>query len=161
VRYTNEAIKAAVELSARYIHDRKLPDKAIDVIDEAGAAQMLLPRTSARRRSASRKSRPRSPPWRASRPRACRRTTEVLKNLERNLKRVVFGQDKAIEALRLRSSWRAPACATGKADRLLPVLRPDRRRQDRSGQAARHRSLGVELIRFDMSEYMERTRCRA
>ena len=52
LKYTTEAIKAAVELSARYIHDRKLPDKAIDVIDESGAAQMLLPRAAARRRSA-------------------------------------------------------------------------------------------------------------
>ena len=76
LKYTNEAIKAAVELSARYINDRKLPDKAIDVIDESGAAQMLLPEAGAARRpSASRRSRRRSPRWRASRRRRCRRTT--------------------------------------------------------------------------------------
>ena len=75
LRYTSEAVKAAVELSARYIHDRKLPDKAIDVIDETGASQMLLPRPSARRPSASRRSRRRSPRWRAFRRSRCRRTT--------------------------------------------------------------------------------------
>ena len=75
LRYTAEAVKAAVELSSRYIHDRKLPDKAIDVIDETGASQMLLPEPSARRRSASRRSRRPSPRWRASRRSRCRRTT--------------------------------------------------------------------------------------
>ena len=75
LRYTNDAIRAAVELSARYIHDRKLPDKAIDVIDETGASQMLPPHTSARGSSASRKSRPLWPPWRAFRRKPCPRTT--------------------------------------------------------------------------------------
>ena len=75
VRYTQEAIKAAVDLSARYIHDRKLPDKAIDVIDEAGAAQMLVPSSRRKRPSARKESRrwwPRSPAFRRSR---CRRAT--------------------------------------------------------------------------------------
>ena len=86
IRYTGEAIKAAVELSARYIHDRKLPDKAIDVIDETGAAQMLLPDPSARRRSASRRSRRPSRRWRASRRRAVSKDdAEVLAHLERDL----------------------------------------------------------------------------
>jgi ATP-dependent Clp protease ATP-binding subunit ClpA len=75
VRYTAEAIKTAVELSARYINDRKLPDKAIDVIDEAGAAQHLVPNPSAARPSAPRRSRPSSPRSPASRPRTSPRTT--------------------------------------------------------------------------------------
>ena len=71
LKYTRGAIKAAVELSAKYIHDRKLPDKAIDVIDETGASQMLLPGRSGAQPSASRRSRKRSPPWRVSRRRPC------------------------------------------------------------------------------------------
>ena len=152
-------IKAAVELSARYINDRKLPDKAIDVIDETGASQMLLPESKRqeddRRRRRSRRP---SPRWRASRRSRCRKDdAEVLQHLERDLKRVVFGQDKAIDALSLgdQAGPRRPARA-GEADRLLPVLRPDRRRQDRGGASSSPTSLGVELLRFDMSEYMER-----
>src|SRR5579863_9389916 len=100
LRYTNDAIKAAVELSARYIHDRKLPDKAIDVIDESGAAQMLLPE-SRRKRTIGLKeiettiaTMARIPPKAVSKDDA-----EVLRHLEETLKRVVYGQDKAIEAL--------------------------------------------------------------
>src|ERR1700692_4441628 len=100
LRYTNEAIKAAVELSARYIHDRKLPDKAIDVIDESGAAQMLLPE-SRRKRTIGLKeiettiaTMARMPPKAVSKDDA-----EVLQHLQATLKRVVYGQDKAIEAL--------------------------------------------------------------
>jgi ATP-dependent Clp protease ATP-binding subunit ClpA len=76
------------------------------------------------------------------------------------MKRLVFGQDRAIDALAssIKLVARRPARAR-EADRLLPVLRPDRRRQDRGRQAAR-RALGVELLRFDMSEYMERTPSR-
>ena len=157
LKYTNEAIKAAVELSARYIHDRKLPDKAIDVIDELGAAQMLLPENRRKKTIGLKEvettiaTMARIPPKTVSKDDA-----EVLAHLEDTLKRIVYGQDKAIEALVGvdQAGARRPARA-GKADRLLSVLRPDRRRQDRSGQAARA-SLGVELIRFDMSEYMER-----
>src|SRR5690606_19741171 len=100
VRYTQDAIRAAVDLSARYIHDRKLPDKAIDVIDEAGAAQHLLPE-SRRRETISRKEgeavvarTARTPPETGREDDA-----EVLKDLDQSLKRVVFGQDRAIEAL--------------------------------------------------------------
>ncbi len=100
LRYTNDAIKAAVELSSRYIHDRKLPDKAIDVIDESGAAQMLLPES--RRKSTigikeietTIATMARIPPKAVSKDDA-----EVLRHLEDTLKRVVYGQDKAIEAL--------------------------------------------------------------
>src|SRR5437588_4620116 len=100
LKYTNEAIKAAVELSARYIHDRKLPDKAIEVIDESGAAQMLLPE-SRRKRTIGLKeiettiaTVARIPPKTVSKDDA-----EVLAHLEDTLKRVVYGQDKAIDAL--------------------------------------------------------------
>ena len=157
VRYTNEAIKAAVELSARYINDRKLPDKAIDVIDESGASQMLLPEGKRKKTigikdiEATVATMARIPPKSVSKDDA-----EVLQHLDLNLKRVVFGQDKAIDALVLGDQARArrPARA-GKADRLLPLLRPDRRRQDRGREAAR-RADGRRLLRFDMSEYMER-----
>src|ERR1700741_3104701 len=100
LKYTSEAIKPAVELSARYIHDRKLPDKAIDVIDESGAAQMLLPE-SRRKRTIGLKeiettiaTMARIPPKSVSKDDA-----EVLAHLEERLNRVVFGQDKASEAL--------------------------------------------------------------
>ncbi len=100
LKYTSDAIKAAVELSARYIHDRKLPDKAIDVIDESGAAQMLLPENRRKRTIGLKEiettiaTMARIPPKAVSKDDA-----EVLKNLQEALKRVVYGQDKAIEAL--------------------------------------------------------------
>ena len=100
VRYTPEAIRAAVELSAKYIHDRKLPDKAIDVIDEVGASRMLLPENK-RRKTVTLKDVEdivakiaRIPPKSVSTD-----DRETLKNLERDLNAMVFGQDKAIEAL--------------------------------------------------------------
>ena len=100
LRYTGEAIKAAVELSARYIHDRKLPDKAIDVIDESGAAQMLLPESRRKKTIGIKEiettiaTMARIPPKTVSKDDA-----EVLQHLEGTLKRVVYGQDKAIDAL--------------------------------------------------------------
>src|SRR6202040_376494 len=100
IRYTADAVKAAVELSARYIHDRKLPDKAIDVIDEVGAAQMLLPESRRRKTITDKEieaviaTMARIPAKSVSRD-----DKEVLLNLERDLKTMVFGQDKAIEAL--------------------------------------------------------------
>ena len=139
VRYTDEAIRAAVELSARYINDRKLPDKAIDVIDEVGAAQMLLPEYKRRKKTIGMRDVEeivakiaRIPPKSV-----CRDDKETLRNLDRDLKTMVFGQDKAIEALvgGDQAGPRRPARA-GEADRQLPVLRPDRRRQDRGGAAA-------------------------
>src|SRR6187397_1259574 len=100
VRYTNDAIKSAVELSARYIHDRKLPDKAIDVIDEVGAMQMLVP-PSRRKKVITTKeieavvaTMARIPPKSVSTD-----DKRVLETLEADLKRVVFGQDMAIEKL--------------------------------------------------------------
>ena len=157
LRYTNEAIKAAVELSARYIHDRKLPDKAIDVIDESGAAQMLLPESRRKRTIGIKEiettiaTMARIPPKAVSKDDA-----EVLRHLEETLKRVVYGQDKAIEALSAsiklaRAGLREPEKPIGCYLFSGPtgVGKTEVARQ----LAA---TLGVEIIRFDMSEYMER-----
>ena len=100
VRYTSDAIRTAVELSAKYINDRKLPDKAIDVIDEVGAAQMLVPPNKRRKTIGVREVEnvvakiARIPPKSVS-----KNDKEALKNLETELKRVVYGQDEAITAL--------------------------------------------------------------
>ncbi|MCT7375656.1 ATP-dependent Clp protease ATP-binding subunit ClpA [Chelativorans salis] len=157
VKYTNDAVKAAVELSARYINDRKLPDKAIDVIDETGASQKLLPE-SKRRKTISVKeiestiaTMARIPPKTVSAD-----DEKVLSGLETELKRVVYGQDKAIEALAssiklARAGLREPEKPIGSYLFSGPtgVGKTEVARQ----LAA---SLGVELLRFDMSEYMER-----
>jgi len=157
VRYTNDAVRAAVELAARYINDRKLPDKAIDVIDEVGAAEMLKPE-SRRKKTIGVKDIEavvakiaRIPPKSVS-----KRDTTNLKNLEADLKRVVYGQDKAIEALAsaiklARAGLREPEKPIGSYLFSGPtgVGKTEVARQ----LAA---VMGVELIRFDMSEYMER-----
>ncbi|MBL8907006.1 MAG: ATP-dependent Clp protease ATP-binding subunit ClpA [Rhizobiales bacterium] len=157
VRYTEDAIETAVQLSARYINDRKLPDKAIDVIDETGASQMLLPENKRRTVIGVKEiedtiaTMARIPAKTVSKDDA-----SVLRDLEKELKRMVFGQDKAIEALAAsiklaRAGLREPekpiGCylfsgptGVGKtevAKRLAEVL-------------------GVNMLRFDMSEYMER-----
>ncbi|MFM6281615.1 MAG: hypothetical protein ACKPE2_25730, partial [Dolichospermum sp.] len=99
LKYTNEAVKSAVELSARYIHDRKLPDKAIDVIDETGASQMLIADNRRKKTigvkeiEATIATMARIPPKTISKD-----DSEVLKSLEESLKRVVYGQDAAISA---------------------------------------------------------------
>ena len=157
LKYSNDAIKAAVELSARYIHDRKLPDKAIDVIDESGAAQMLL--TDNKRRKtigvaeieATVSTMARIPPKTVSKD-----DSEVLKSLEETLKRVVYGQDAALSALTsaiklARAGLRDPEKPIGSYLFAGPtgVGKTEAARQ----LAA---SLGVEIKRFDMSEYMER-----
>jgi ATP-dependent Clp protease ATP-binding subunit ClpA len=157
VRYTEEAIRAAVELSAKYIHDRKLPDKAIDVIDEVGASRMLLPEHK-RRKTVTLKDVEeivakiaRIPPKSVSAD-----DKETLKNLERDLKAMVFGQDKAIEALAAaiklaRAGLREPEKPIGNYLFSGPtgVGKTEVARQLAS-------TMGIELIRFDMSEYMER-----
>ncbi|WP_428486924.1 ATP-dependent Clp protease ATP-binding subunit ClpA [Rhodopila sp.] len=157
VRYTDEAIRAAVELSAKYIHDRKLPDKAIDVIDEVGASRMLLPEHK-RRKTVTLKDVEeivakiaRIPPKSVSAD-----DKETLRNLERDLKSMVFGQDKAIEALSAaiklaRAGLREPEKPIGNYLFSGPtgVGKTEVARQ----LAA---TMGIELIRFDMSEYMER-----
>ncbi|MEO8530846.1 MAG: AAA family ATPase, partial [Deltaproteobacteria bacterium] len=157
LRYTHDAIKAAVELAARYIHDRKLPDKAIDVIDEAGAAQHLLP-DSRRRKTITPKEIEavvakiaRIPAKSVSKGDA-----EVLRDLESSLKRVVFGQDLAINALSSaiklsRAGLRDPEKPIGNYLFAGPtgVGKTEVARQLAD-------TLGVELLRFDMSEYMEK-----
>lgn len=157
VRYTNDAIKAAVELSARYINDRKLPDKAIDVIDEVGAAQMLLPPSRRRKTVGVRDVEAivakiaRIPPKSVSKD-----DMRVMEGLETDLKRVVFGQDKAIDALSAaiklsRAGLREPNKPIGCYLFSGPtgVGKTEVARQLAS-------ILGVNLHRFDMSEYMER-----
>ena len=157
VRYTNEAIRSAVELSARYIGDRKLPDKAIDIIDEVGAAQMLLPELRRKKTiqvkdvEAVVAKIARIPPKSVSRD-----DREVLLNLERDLRTMVFGQDKAIEAL----SSAIKLARAGLRDPEKPIGNYLFSGPTGVGktEAARQLSLtlGIELIRFDMSEYMER-----
>ncbi|MGX0975732.1 ATP-dependent Clp protease ATP-binding subunit ClpA [Roseovarius sp. MBR-51] len=157
VKYTNDAIRSAVDLSARYINDRKLPDKAIDVIDEAGAAQHLLA-ASKRRKSIGVKEIEevvakiaRIPPKNVS-----KNDAEVLKDLEASLKRVVFGQDAAIETLSsaiklARAGLREPEKPIGNYLFAGPT---GVGKTEVAKQLAD--TLGVELLRFDMSEYMEK-----
>ncbi len=157
VKYTAEAIKAAVELSARYINDRKLPDKAIDVIDETGASQKLLPEAKRKKTigikeiEATIATIARIPPKSVSKDDAV-----VLKNLNDQLKRVVFGQDAAIEALAAsiklaRAGLREPDKPIGAYLFSGPtgVGKTEVARQLAS-------AMGIHLLRFDMSEYMER-----
>lgn len=157
LRFTNEAVKAAVELSARYINDRKLPDKAIDVIDETGAFQMLLPEKRRKKTIGVREieatvaSIARIPPKTVSKD-----DSVVLSNLEESLKRLVYGQDRAIEALSsaiklARAGLRDPDKPIGSYLFAGPtgVGKTEVAKQLAS-------TLGVQLLRFDMSEYMER-----
>lgn len=157
VRYTSQAIKAAVELSAKYIHDRKLPDKAIDVIDETGASQMLMPPAQRKKTIGLREVEEtvavmaRIPPKTVSKSDA-----DLLRNLEVELKRVVFGQDKAIMALSsaiklARAGLREPEKPIGCYLFSGPT---GVGKTEVAKQLAK--TLGVELLRFDMSEYMER-----
>jgi ATP-dependent Clp protease ATP-binding subunit ClpA len=157
VRYTTDAIRAAVELSHRYIGDRKLPDKAIDVIDESGAAQMLLPESKRRKTITAKEveaciaTMARIPPKSVSRD-----DREVLKNLTRDLETMVFGQDPAIEALvsaikLARAGLRDPEKPIGSYLFSGPT---GVGKTEVARQLAR--TLGIEITRFDMSEYMER-----
>src|SRR4051812_31628120 len=157
LKYTTEALKVAVELSAKYITDRKLPDKAIDIIDEAGASQMLLPEGRRKRTIGVKEIETvvakiaRIPPKSVSKSDA-----ESLKQLEADLKRAVFGQEDAIVQLSsamkmaragLRDAQKPIGCylfsgptGTGKTETAKQLAQ----------------TLGIEMLRFDMSEYMER-----
>ena len=157
LKYTRGAIKAAVELSAKYIHDRKLPDKAIDVIDETGASQMLVPEEKRKKKigvseiEATIATMARIPPKTVSKSDA-----EVMSNLEKDLKRVVFGQDKAIEALSsaiklARAGLREPEKPIGCYLFSGPT---GVGKTEVAKQLAN--LMGIELLRFDMSEYMEK-----
>jgi ATP-dependent Clp protease ATP-binding subunit ClpA len=157
IKFTSDAIKTAVELSARYINDRKLPDKAIDVIDEAGAAQHLVVESKRRKTIGVKEVEAvvakiaRIPPKSVSKDDAT-----VLKDLETTLKRVVFGQDPAIEALAsaiklARAGLREPEKPIGNYLFAGPT---GVGKTEVAKQLADQ--LGGELLRFDMSEYMEK-----
>lgn len=157
IKYTADAIRTAVELAARYINDRKLPDKAIDVIDEAGAAQHLIPESKRRKTIGVKEIEAvvakiaRIPAKNVTKDDA-----EVLKDLEKSLKRVVFGQNQAIEALAsaiklARAGLREPEKPIGNYLFAGPT---GVGKTEVAKQLAD--TLGVELLRFDMSEYMEK-----
>ncbi len=157
VKYTDKALKAAAELSDRYISDRFLPDKAIDVIDEAGAAVTLKPATS-RKKSISVKDVEGIIAKIARIPskHVTHSDTELLKNLERNLKLVVYGQDEAISTL----STSIKMSRSGLGDDEKPIGSFLFAGPTGVGKTEVTRqlatALGIELVRFDMSEYMER-----
>jgi ATP-dependent Clp protease ATP-binding subunit ClpA len=157
LRYTNDALKAAVELSAKYINDRKLPDKAIDLIDEAGASQMLLPESRRKKTIGVKEIEAvvakiaRIPPKSVS-----KSDTEALKQLETDLKRAVYGQDDAIDQL----SAAMKMARAGLRDPNKPIGCYLFSGPTGTGKTETARqlasTLGIELLRFDMSEYMER-----
>ncbi len=157
LRYTNDAVKAAVELSVKYITDRKLPDKAIDIIDEAGASQMLVPEGKRKKTLGLKEieavvaKMARVPTKSVS-----KSDVEALRSLESDLKRAVYGQDDALDQLASamkmsRAGLRDPQKPIGSFLFSGPtgVGKTEAARQ----LAA---TLGIELLRFDMSEYMER-----
>ncbi|MBT5000172.1 MAG: ATP-dependent Clp protease ATP-binding subunit ClpA [Tateyamaria sp.] len=157
VKYTADAIKTSVELASRYINDRKLPDSAIDVIDEAGAAQHLVTAAKRRKTIGTREIEnvvakiARIPPKNISKDDAA-----TLKDLEVSLKRVVFGQDNAIDALSsaiklARAGLREPEKPIGNYLFAGPT---GVGKTEVAKQLAD--TLGVEMLRFDMSEYMEK-----
>ncbi len=157
LKYTDDAIKTAVELSARYITDRKLPDKAIDVIDEAGASQMLLPEGKRRKKLGAKDieaviaKMARIPAKSVS-----KSDTESLRSLETDLQRAVYGQDSAIHQL----SAAMKMARAGLRDAQKPIgsyLFSGPTGVGKTEVARQLAStLGIELLRFDMSEYMER-----
>ena len=157
IRYTPAALTSAVELSARFINDRRLPDKAIDVIDEAGAAQRILPKSKQKKTINPKDIEEivakiaRIPAQHVSVD-----DKEMIKNLDRNLKMMIFGQDQAVDALTTaiktaRSGLGNPQKPTGS---FLFTGPTGVGKTELARQLAY--SLGVELVRFDMSEYMER-----
>ena len=157
VKYTATAISSAAELAARYINDRHLPDKAIDVIDEAGAMQRILPKSKQKRVITKTEIEDvvakiaRVPPQHVSTD-----DGENLKSLDRNLKAVVFGQDKAIDAL----AAAVKMASSGLGNREKPIGSFLFSGPTGVGKTEVARQLayamGIELVRFDMSEYMER-----
>jgi ATP-dependent Clp protease ATP-binding subunit ClpA len=157
LRYTQDAIKAAVELSARYITDRKLPDKAIDIIDEAGASQMLLPEGKRKKTIGLKEIEAvvakiaRIPPKSVS-----KSDTEALKQLESDLKRAVYGQDDAID--QLSSAMKMARAGLRDANKPIGCYLFTGPTGTGKTETARQLAgtLGIELLRFDMSEYMER-----
>ncbi len=157
VKYSSSALTTAAELSAKYINDRHLPDKAIDVIDEAGAAQRILPKSKQKKVIGNKEIEDivakiaRIPPKNIS---ADDRST--LKTLERDLKAVVFGQDKAIEALT--SAVKMARSGLGGNNKPIGSFLFSGPTGVGKTEVAKQLAyiMGIELIRFDMSEYMER-----
>ena len=157
VKYSASALTTAAELSAKYINDRHLPDKAIDVIDEAGAAQRILPKSKQKKVIGNKEIEDivakiaRIPPKNIS---ADDRST--LKTLERDLKAVVFGQDKAIEALT--SAVKMARSGLGGNNKPVGSFLFSGPTGVGKTEVAKQLAyiMGIELIRFDMSEYMER-----
>ena len=157
VKYTQAALSTAAELSARYINDRHLPDKAIDVIDEAGAAQKILPKS--RQKKVISKGEIEDIIAKIARIPAKTISSDdrnVLKNLDRDLKNVVFGQDKAIEALA--AAIKMSRSGLGNPQKPIGSFLFSGPTGVGKTEVAKQLAyfLGVELIRFDMSEYMER-----
>ncbi len=157
VKYTASALSSAAELSARYISDRHLPDKAIDVIDEAGAAQRILPKSKQKKVISKREIEEivakiaRIPSRNVSSD-----DRSALKNLDRDLKSVVFGQDKAIDALA--AAIKMARSGLGNPQKPIGSFLFSGPTGVGKTEVARQLAytLGVELVRFDMSEYMER-----
>ena len=157
VKYTASALSTAAELSAKYINDRHLPDKAIDVIDEAGAAQRILPKNKQKKVIGNKEIEDiiakiaRIPPKNISSD-----DRNALKTLERDLKAVVFGQDKAIEALS--SAVKMARSGLGQNNKPIGSFLFSGPTGVGKTEVAKQLAyiMGIELIRFDMSEYMER-----
>jgi len=157
IKYSAAALTTAAELSARFINDRHLPDKAIDVIDEAGAAQRILPKTKQKKVVGKLEIEEiiakiaRIPPRSVSSD-----DRESLKNLDRDLKAVVFGQDKAIDALA--ASIKMARSGLGQPTKPIGSFLFSGPTGVGKTEVARQLAycMGIELIRFDMSEYMER-----
>ncbi|MDP3210207.1 MULTISPECIES: ATP-dependent Clp protease ATP-binding subunit ClpA [Methylotenera] len=157
VKYTAAALTTAAELSAKYINDRHLPDKAIDVIDEAGAAQRILPKSKQKKVIGNKEIEDiiakiaRIPPKNISSD-----DRNALKTLERDLKAVVFGQDKAIEALS--SAVKMARSGLGQNNKPIGSFLFSGPTGVGKTEVAKQLAyiMGIELIRFDMSEYMER-----
>ena len=157
VKYTASALTTAAELSAKYINDRHLPDKAIDVIDEAGAAQRILPKSKQKKTIGNKEIEDivakiaRIPPKNISSD-----DRSALKTLERDLKAVVFGQDKAIETLA--SAVKMARSGLGQGNKPIGSFLFSGPTGVGKTEVAKQLAyiMGIELIRFDMSEYMER-----
>ena len=157
VTYTPDALKTAVELSARYINDRKLPDKAIDVIDEVGAMQMLVAPSKRKKKITAREieaviaTMARIPPKSVSSD-----DKKALENLEKDLKRVVFGQDAAVN--KLATAMKLSRAGLRDPDKPIGSFLFSGPTGVGKTEVARQLAsiMGIEIKRFDMSEYMER-----
>ena len=157
LKYTGEAIKSAVELSARYIHDRKLPDKAIDVIDETGASQMLLPEAKRKKKITSKEIEATIATMaRIPAKTVTKSDAEVLGNLEKDMKRLVFGQGSAIE--QLASAIKLARAGLREPEKPIGCYLFSGPTGVGKTEVAKQLALlmGIELLRFDMSEYMEK-----